>query len=243
MYFCRQIIGIMSNNYFKFKQFTVFQDRCAMKVGTDGTLLGAWADVSEAKNILDVGTGTGLISLMLAQRASAANICAIDVDRDAVSQAQSNVNMSQWHNRIVVECISFQQIDHVKYDTIVSNPPYFFDSLKCTDSQRSVARHAQFLTYSELIEGVVRLLTDEGRFSVIVPSNCFQRINDEAIFSGLFLVKKYAVKTTPKKSVRRFLLTYQKKPETCVDEQEVCIEDERHNKSNWYANLTKDFYL
>jgi tRNA1Val (adenine37-N6)-methyltransferase len=233
----------MSNNYFKFKQFTVFQEHCAMKVGTDGTLLGAWTDVSKSKKVLDIGTGTGLISLMLAQRTLEADICAIDIDKDAVCQAKLNVGMSQWQNRITVECARFQDFNRDKYDTIVSNPPYFIDSLTCPDKKRSAARHAQSLTYSELIDGVTRLLTEDGCFSVIVPFNCFEQLNDEALFSGLSLVRKYAVKTTPQKPIRRFLLAYKKMSVANVDEQNKCIEDEHHHPSEWYMNLTKDFYL
>lgn len=131
----------MPNPYFSFKQFTVYHDRCAMKVGTDGVLLGAWADVVSARNILDIGTGTGLISLMMAQRCNA-RIRAVDIDADAVEQARGNVAASPWQDRIEVE---LQDICHFTsetlFDVIVSNPPYFTDSLKCPGKQRNIARH------------------------------------------------------------------------------------------------------
>ena len=137
----------MPNPYFSFKQFTVYHDRCAMKVGTDGVLLGAWTDVSGARDILDIGTGTGLIALMLAQR-SEAHIVAVDIDEDAVKQAKENVEKSPWPGRIEVErhdicCFN----SDIRYDVIVSNPPYFFNSLKCPDGQRNIARHTVGLNF------------------------------------------------------------------------------------------------
>lgn len=233
----------MSNSYFRFKQFTIYQDQCAMKVGTDGTLLGAWVDVSMSGNVLDIGTGTGLVSLMIAQRAPQASVCAIDIDADAVRQAQSNVGMSQWEGRISVINSSLQNFTMGKYDTIVSNPPFFVDSLTCPDPKRSLARHAQNLTYQELIYGVMRLLTNDGSFSVIVPFDCFDALNNSAILAGLFLVRKCAVKSTPAKSVRRYLITYRRSPVELADCQCVCIEDGQHGQSEWYKKLTEDFYL
>ena len=161
----------MPNPYFSFKQFTVYHDRCAMKVGTDGVLLGAWVDVVSARNILDVGTGTGLISLMMAQRCNA-QIRAVDIDADAVEQARGNVAASPWQDRIEVE---LQDICHFTsetlFDVIVSNPPYFTDSLKCPERQRNIARHTDLLDFDKLAESAARLLHSEGVFSVIIPAD------------------------------------------------------------------------
>ena len=136
----------MRNPFFSFKQFTVRHDRCAMKVGTDGVLLGAWADVRHSRSILDVGTGTGLIALMLAQRCPQAQIVGIDIDEAAVGQALENMSASPWAERLSAQCQDVRSLcQEGCYDTIVSNPPYFVDSLKCPDEQRTTARHTDTL--------------------------------------------------------------------------------------------------
>ena len=138
----------MSNLCFEFKQFTVWHDKCAMKVGTDGVLLGAWANVESAKHILDVGTGTGLIALMLAQRTVQADVTAIEIDSMAAIQARENIAHSPWKNRITLFNCDFRYFhDDLKYDLIVSNPPYFVNALKCLDKQRNMARHTDLLYY------------------------------------------------------------------------------------------------
>ena len=142
----------MSNSFFQFKQFTIQQDQCAMKVGTDGVLLGAWVDLTNKKKCLDVGTGTGLIALMMAQRTAEAHITAVEVDEEAVVQARRNVLNSPWKDRVeMVHCnfLSFQP--NQKFDSIVSNPPYFTNNLISPDKQRTLARHNNHMTYSELI--------------------------------------------------------------------------------------------
>ena len=156
----------MSNPYFQFKQFTVWHDQCAMKVGTDGVLLGAWASVERARRILDIGTGTGLVALMLAQRSLLdAKIVALEIDEAAAGQARENVARSPWQERIEVVQADFKKYrSSDKFDVIVSNPPYFVDSLECPDRQRAAARHNDSLTYEELLEGVNRLLAADGLF-------------------------------------------------------------------------------
>lgn len=138
----------MPKSSFKFKQFTIFHDKCAMKVGTDGVLLGAWAPADKAKRILDVGTGTGLIALQLAQRNPHARITAIEIDAAAAGQATENVSHSPWADRVEVICHDFRDYQpENRFDLIVSNPPYFIDALKCPDEQRCTARHAGNLNY------------------------------------------------------------------------------------------------
>ncbi|MDR0892473.1 MAG: methyltransferase, partial [Mediterranea sp.] len=154
----------MSKPYFQFKQFTVWHDKCAMKVGTDGVLLGAWASVAGARRLLDVGTGTGLIALMLAQRCDAdARLVALDIDALAVEQARGNVAASLWSDRIEVLEADFKQYHpDVKFDVVVSNPPYFTEALACPDPQRNMARHNDSLSYGKLLEGVAKFLSQEG---------------------------------------------------------------------------------
>ena len=218
---------------FQFKQFTIYQDLCAMKVGTDGVLLGAWAN--GGKRILDAGTGTGIIALMMAQRYPNAVVTAIDIDEGAVKQAQQNVAQSPFAQQITVLHNTLQE-HQGEYDAIISNPPFFIDSLAAPDEQRNVARHTQTLTYTELMQAAWRLLSDEGELSVVVPFDYRKRMEDEAIFVGFFPSKVCAVKTTERKPAKRYLLSFKKHPCRCEQEQ-LTIGSER------YQELTKDFYL
>ena len=146
----------MPNPFFRFKQFTVYHDRCAMKVGTDGVLLGAWTNLSQSRRILDIGTGTGLIALMMAQRVPEVPITAIDIDAEAVNQANENFSASPWNNRleaVLQDVCTYTEKN--SFDTIVSNPPYFINSLKCPDNQRTTARHTDTLdAYNDAIINV-----------------------------------------------------------------------------------------
>lgn len=218
---------------FQFKQFTIAQALCAMKVGTDGVLLGAWAH--GGMHVLDAGTGTGIIALMMAQRFPEALVTAIDVDEGAVRQAQENVLQSPFSERIEVLGESLQQHEG-RYDSIISNPPFFMDSLKAPDAQRTMARHTTTLTYQELMQAAWRLLTDEGELSVVVPFDYRQRMEDEAIFVGFFPSRICAVKTTEKKAPKRYLLAFKKHPCPC-EKEELTIGSEA------YRQLTQDFYL
>ena len=218
---------------FQFKQFTICQDLCAMKVGTDGVLLGAWAN--GGKRVLDAGTGTGIIALMMAQRYPNAVVTAIDVDEGAVKQAQQNVVQSPFAQQITVLHNTLQE-HQGEYDAIISNPPFFIDSLAAPDEQRNVARHTQTLTYTELMQAAWRLLSDEGELSVVVPFDYRKRMEDEAIFVGFFPSKVCAVKTTERKPAKRYLLSFKKHPCRCEQEQLTI-------GSEMYQKLTKDFYL
>ena len=218
---------------FQFKQFTICQDLCAMKVGTDGVLLGAWAN--GGKRVLDAGTGTGIIALMMAQRYPNAVVTAIDIDEDAVKQAQQNVAQSPFAQQITVLHNTLQE-HQGEYDAIISNPPFFIDSLAAPDEQRNVARHTQTLTYTELMQTAWRLLSDEGELSVVVPFDYRKRMEDEAIFVGFFPCRVCAVKTTERKPAKRYLLSFKKHPCRCEQEQLTI-------GSEMYQKLTKDFYL
>lgn len=224
----------MANDYFSFKQFTIRQQHCAMKVGTDGTLLGAWAH--GGRKILDVGTGTGLIALMMAQRFADATVTGIDIDAAAVQQAQQNVADSPFAKRILIQQ---QDVAHMEgtFDAIVSNPPYFSRSLHCPDSQRSLARHDDTLPYSLLSGSAWRLLTDDGEFSVVIPYDQKQRLESEVAIVGFFKSREWTVRTSPRKTPKRVLLAYRKHPVTQLDTNELTIGTEQ------YIELTKDFYL
>ncbi len=224
-----------------------------MKVGTDGTLLGAWAAVPvvhlPSPTVLDIGTGTGLLALMLAQRFTEARITAIDIAPEAVAQARDNVEASPFRNIEVLQADvrTFRQETAREpgadaFTAIVCNPPYFVDALQSPDAQRTVARHAVTLSYRELMASVRRLLADDGEFSVVVPFDCKKRLESEAALAGFFLSRQCAVKTTPRKAPRRFLMAFRKHP--CQQElTEGVIETAPGVRSTWYGQLTRDFYL
>lgn len=236
----------MPNSYFKFKQFQINQDRCAMKVGTDGVLLGAWASVDGAHNILDIGTGTGLIALMLAQRCLSANIEAIDVDEAAVLQAQENVADSPWRERIKVSRLDVKDVPYAwkgTFDCIVSNPPYFTDSLKCPDSSRTLARHAIGLDFLSLAKAVAFLLIEEGTFSVVVPADNYTGLVESCLREKLYLQRVCWIHTKPDVSAKRVLLAFVKRPVAETLHEHLTVEVSRHVYSPEYVALLKDFYL
>lgn len=219
-----------------------------MKVGTDGVLLGAWA--TGGSSVLDVGTGTGIIALMMAQRCPQARVTALDIDEGAARQALQNVAQSPFADRIEVLQKSVQEFDGANetnrangtnrsngtYDAIVSNPPFFIDSLNAPDRQRNIARHAETLTYGQLMQAAWRLLADEGELSVVVPFDYRQRMEDEATFVGFFPSRVCAVRTSARKPAKRFLLAFRKHPCPCK-RTEMTLGDEA------YTLLTQEFYL
>ena len=235
----------MSNDYFQFRQFIVHQQRCAMKVGTDGTLLGAWAAAPSVKcRILDIGTGTGLIALMMAQRFPESEVIGIDIDPEAVAQARENVRLSPFSERITIEHQDLMKLDDTeRFDVIVSNPPYFVDSLECPDDQRTMARHTVSLTYDGLIRQAFRLLKDDGSLSLVIPAENRSLIESAASLSGFFMSRVCLVKTTPRKQPKRQLIEFRKHFVKELIIEEGIIEDSLNVRSAWYQQLTKDFYI
>ncbi len=227
---------------FRFKQFEIEQDRCAMKVGTDGVLLGAWAQ--GGRRILDIGSGTGLISLMMAQRFPEAEVVGIDMDADACGQARENVMASPFRDRVEIECCRLQDFGGAGvFDAIVSNPPFFVDSLKNPDSKRTMARHTDSLPFRDLFAGVKRLLSDDGIFSAIVPVEVVEQFVAESCILGFYLIRKCGVKTVERKQPKRFMLSFAKHR---ISPYEDCVEtmmDSQGNRSEWYRKITEEFYL
>jgi tRNA1Val (adenine37-N6)-methyltransferase len=214
----------MEQSVFRFKQFGVAHDKCAMKVNTDGVLLGAWGDVSEAKRILDVGTGTGVIALMMAQKNAIAEIHAIDVDNDAYLQAKENFENSKWASRLTSFHSSLQEFNPgMKYDVIISNPPYFIDDLKTSSHRKNVAKHTVALTYEELLFNlaVFRKIANEYRLFV----------------TGLTEVTAVAGKAP-------YLLMLQlEQSEKDILNSSLTIQHAVENFTEEYKMMTKDFYL
>lgn len=233
----------MSSKGFTFKQFEINHEGCAMKVGTDGVLLGAWCSCQSAERIADVGAGTGLISLMCAQRNATAKIDAIEIDSAAATCARNNVTRSAWSDRIeVIECAIQQFSTEEHYDLIVSNPPYFSETLQSPDPSRATARHNCSLPHRDLIDAAKRLLTPEGRLSIILPTDEARKFAMQAVVAGLHLRRRCDVATkrgaVPKRTMSEWSLTT---GEASIEELTLSAED--GSRSEEYSLLTKEFYL
>ena len=235
----------MPNTFFRFKKFVVHQEKCAMKVGTDGVLVGAWARGGE--RILDVGTGTGVVALMMAQRFPNSIVDAIDIDEDACAQARDNVEASPFSQQVRVECVPVQRWAERedlqgKYDAIVSNPPFFENALKAPEMARNRARHTDSLPFAQLFEAVRKLIKPEGCFSAIIPFDYRDRLLQEAALWGFSVLGVCAVRTTPAKQPKRFLVAFGLHPGK-MEEDEGLLEVSPGVRSEWYRLLTEDFYL
>lgn len=235
----------MSNPYFSFKKFTVYHDKCAMKVGTDGVLLGAWTKIREAKTALDIGTGTGLISLMLSQRSgNLLSIDAIDIDEYAILQAAENVKRTTFEN---VDCIHSSLQDYSndcekRYDLIVSNPPYFSSSLHSPSGQRTLARHTDSLQMDEFMNISARLLSPGGYLSLIFPYTDKDLLIELAENSGLYVSRITNVYPMPHLQAKRILLEFSLLKQE-VEATDLIIEKERHIYTDDFTELVRDFYL
>ena len=232
---------------FEFKQFSIEQDRCAMKIGTDGVLLGAWAPVHHNPfSILDIGAGTGVIALMLAQRSNAQQIDALEIDEDAYEQATDNFENSPWSDRLF--CFhagidEFVEEPEDEYDLIVSNPPFYTEDYKTDNEQRDLARFADAMPFEELIEAADLLLSENGIFAVIIPFKEEENFLALAKEYELYPIKITRVKGTPTTEIKRSLLAFSRNEKVDVAVEELIIETARHTYTPEYIELTKDFYL
>ena len=234
---------------FRFKEFTVSQDKTAMKVGTDGVLLGAWCNLGEfPDSILDVGSGTGLISLMLAQRSDAMTIDAVEIDADAYEQTVENFEKSDWGDRLFCYNSSFNEFaneiaeEEQQYDIIVSNPPFYTDEFETENEARNKARFTTSLSFEQLLKGVSKILSKSGLFSVIIPFKEEENFIELAKQNSLFLIKVCHVKGNENTSVKRSLLSFSFDKKD-IEREQLIIEKERHQYTDAYINLTKEFYL
>jgi len=234
----------MSSDFFQFKQFTVKQDRSAFRVGTDGVLLGALADAAGRKSILDVGTGTGLIALMLAQRCDA-EIVAIEPHRESFLQAGANTAQSPWADRIKIVNSLLQDFHpgDTRFDLIVSNPPFFIASLKSPDPAKAASRHNDTLTHKDLLEGSVRLLTGDGLLQVIMPVAEGKKFIEKALEHDLYCCRITHVSPTPSSGPKRMVLGFGRQ-KTHVSERNLTIETgKRHQYTPEFIEQIREFYL
>jgi tRNA1Val (adenine37-N6)-methyltransferase len=233
-----------SKSHFHFKNFSVAHEHSTMKVGTDAVLLGAWANVNNAKHVLDIGTGNGTIALMLAQRTAENTVIdAVEIEEIDSIQAHENFIQSPWAHKIRGHHYSIQDFYPGKlYDVVVSNPPYFNKSQKPPDEKRSQTRHTVTLSYEELIAAAVRLLTDVGSLNVILPYTEGLQFMELAKLYGLFCLRQFSFKTRAHKPIERWLLEYSKRPDS-IQTGEILLYKAGDDWSDSYRMLTKDFYL
>ena len=238
---------IFMTNPFRFKQFTIHQQQSAMKVGTDGVLLGAWADLQRAKKILDIGTGTGLLAIMAAQRNKKAQITGIDIDKPAVLEARENADRSPWAHRMQFKHCSLQAFvekTDEQFDYIICNPPFFKQTATKMSLQRLSARQQEQLSIEELVSGISRLLSDEGKAALIYPFSQRKKLLDTLAMNHCFPEKSCAVKPTNRKPPKRLLIVFTKKRDVRPPMHELVIEPERrHEYSKEFNRLTAPFYL
>lgn len=235
----------MANSYFSFKQFTVHQELAAMKVGTDGALLGAWAHVPANCRALDVGTGTGLIALMLAQR-GAASVDAVEIDANATEQARRNFAASPWSERLTAIHAPFaafaEQAQAERYDLIVSNPPYFQHSLQPSDAQRAQARHADALPPHQLLQCALPLLKPNGALCVILPTAIATPFAEQAATLGLYRSRELLVRSKPTASPFRTLMQLERQTHGC-NRTKLAIHTPSGDYSPEFKGLLREFYL
>ena len=232
---------------FQFKQFAVNQDQCAMKIGTDGVLLGAWAPIDTRPNsILDIGTGTGIIALMLAQRCDAQQIDALEIDENAYENAVDNFESSPWSDRLF--CFhagldEFVEEPEDEYDLIVSNPPFYVEDYRSDNAQRDLARFQEAMPFEDLVEAAALLLSENGVFAVIIPFKEEENFLELAKEYELFPIKITRVKGTHETQIVRSLLAFRRYELAVLTADELVIEINRHEYTDDYIALTKDFYL
>lgn len=228
---------------FRFKQFEVAHDKCAMKVGTDGVLLGAWAKHISPQTILDIGTGSGLIALMLAQRYSIALITGIDIEDSAIEQANENFNNSSWADRLTTHKVDLAQLQSDSFDLIVSNPPFFNGTYFSGNTQRDTARQNDSLPPALLFQKVAELLSADGHFCCIIPTEHKAAYLSAATQAGLFLNNELRVKGNPNKPYKRELMQFSKIQSELISDSLIIETDKRHEYTPQYLTLVKDFYL
>lgn len=236
----------MANSFFEFKQFTIQQDSCAMKIGTDAVLLGAWSSFDKENGncrILDIGTGTGILAIMAAQKNPTATVDAVEIDHEAFLQAKGNIGNSPWKDNIhITKCDISDFSTTQKYDYIVSNPPYFEKSLKSPDAQRSVARHTDTLSFDKLASSIKRLLNDEGKAYIILPAEAEDSMCSAAINHNLYLSHKANIITKDGQKAKRVIIVLRHNTSTYTEEN-ITVRNSDGSYTEQYVKMTADFYV
>ena len=236
----------LRRNGFTFKQFFIAHDQCAMKVSTDGILLGAWSPVVRVNRILDIGAGSGLLALMLAQRAAEQVVIdAVELDEDAARQAQENVQASPWAARVHVHCadiLTWSQQQTQRYELIVSNPPYYEKGVECATPAREQARYTTTLNHAALLNCAAQLITEEGFFCVILPGSAGEAFTRQALDQGWHIRLRTDVSETQERLPHRVLLAFSPSPGDCFSDR-LAIRGPDQHYSEAYCGLTQDFYL
>ena len=232
---------------FQFKQFNINQERCAMKIGTDAVLLGAWCPINNNPfSILDIGAGTGILSLMLAQRSNAQQIDAVEIDENAYEQCVENFEASHWGDRLFCYHASLNDFINEpedQYDIIISNPPFYSEDYKTDNSQRDLARFQDALPFEELVKATTLLLSENGIFAVIIPFKEENRLLNLCAQAELFPIKMTRVKGSPTGPIIRSLIAFKRYELPVLSANELAIESSRHLYTEAYTKLTRDFYL
>lgn len=230
---------------FYFKKFSVAQDRCSMKVGTDGVLLGAWADVLNVGHALDIGTGCGVIAIMLAQRTEAASVHAVEIEADSFEQAEANMQSSPWADRLKVYHTPVQEFSKNsgnQYDLIVSNPPFFSGGTFSANHERNQVRHTIKLPHGDLLSAARNLLSPEGRFCVILPHIEGLRFQELAEHYHLYCNLVTEVRPKKNKPIERLLLQFERSKRP-IKRRSLVIQRDDNQWTKAYKDLTKAFYL
>lgn len=246
-FFIPPILHPMPNNYFEFKQFKVQQDNCAMKVCTDACLFGAWIafkfqNTKSRIHVIDIGAGTGLLSLMFAQKNTSANIDAVEIDRSAAEQAKDNFKNSPWKDRLHIHHQPIQEFGINTYDLIISNPPFYENDLKSDNAKRNMALHGSALGLDDLLDVVQKHISAHGNFAVLLPYHRSANFINHALLKDLYLQAEVSVKQTSKHPYFRSMLLFGK-DKTQVHHSEICIKEKNEDYSDEFKELLKDYYL
>ena len=230
---------------FQFKQFSVQDENSAMKVGTDAVLLGAWKHPANSKSILDIGCGSGIIALMMAQKTDS-KIDAIDIDLNSIKEAKKNFANSPWSKNLSAVHASLSDFTNQSkkiYDLILSNPPFFNNSLKSPIESKNLSKHTSALTHEELLSRVKNLISTDGVFVVIIPYDQMDLFANLALIQSLYCTKKLIIFPTPQKKENRIILEFSQYKPNNVEEENLTIRDNSGNFTQQYKQLTRDFYL
>lgn len=229
---------------FRFKKFEIIQENAGMKLTTDAVMFGSWIETGKSKNMLDIGTGTGILALMMAQRCENSKITAIDIDRTAIFEAKRNVENSKWVENIELlqaDFLDFVKNTNQRFDLIICNPPYYEEHLLSKNQEEKKAKHSTNLNYEQLISNIYKILENKGEFALIAPFFAYEKINFLCNKNMLFCKRKCVVKSEKEKTATRVMLQYSVKPYKTIDSELVVKSNNQYTKE--FLQLTSEFYI